>query len=141
MAKVILRNHWFAPNGQLFRRSDTKKGPPREIPDSMVYAEDGRSQLPTSALIMPDDYVTDVSVQSADTISEHRKMMDANDPMKMAALAQAKVLAEAEENRLEQKELNRIKFEAELAAEKQTEKDRLVAVEMKAKAAKSEKGK
>ena len=141
MAKVILRNHWWAPDGQLYRRSDTKKGPPRDIPDSLVYGDDHESQLPSTALIVPEDYVTEVVVKDADTISEHRKLLDANDPLKMAALAQAAVLAEADKDRLERKERNRLKFEAELAAEKQVEEDRLADVEKKAKAAKSGKGK
>ena len=46
MAKVVLRNNWFAPNAQLFRKSRTKKGPPVDIPDELV------PYLPTTAIVI-----------------------------------------------------------------------------------------
>ena len=99
MAKVILRNHWYAPNEQLFRKSVTKKGPPVDISDELV------PYLPSMAKIVSDDYVTPEPGKSADTLSEHRKMLDANDPSKAAAMAEIAVFDKAQ------------KFQAELAAE------------------------
>ena len=58
MTKVLLRNGWVAPNGMLYRKSDSRKGPPRDIPASVVFDAEGKSLLPSTAEIVDDDYVT-----------------------------------------------------------------------------------
>lgn len=119
MVQVLLMNHWNAPSSRLFRKSLSKKGPPVDIPADLVYDENGKSQLPSSAIIVDDDYQTPAPVKSADTLSEHRKMLDANDPARAAALAEGDVRAKAEADLAAQREENKRKFNVELAAEKQ----------------------
>ncbi len=121
MALVIFpRNHWYAPNGQLFRKSATKKGPPIEVPEHLlVKNEQGKYKyLPSSAVVVSDDYVTPTPASkrgSIDTLSEFaksatgvdesREMTDAADFGKAEALAQIAIQDKAQ------------KFQDELAEE------------------------
>ncbi len=91
MASVILQNNWFAPNGQLFRRSVSKQGPPVDIPDHMVEF------LPKSARVVPKDYETPdpKKMKDPDTISEHRRILDELDPARAAMEAEGKIHEEA----------------------------------------------
>lgn len=113
MAKVILRNGWWAPNAQLFRKSLTKKGPPVDIPDSLLDPDLPNMGLPSTAKLVPDSYEGLKPVESADTFSEHRKLLDANDPVRAAGAAEEEAKRKAEANRVKAAE----KFQAELAAE------------------------
>ena len=104
MALVIFpRNHWYAPNGQLFRKSATKKGPPLEVPEELL------PYLPTTAVIVKGDYITPVPASkrgSIDTLSEFaksatgvdesREMTDATDFGKAEALAQIAIQDKAQ---------------------------------------------
>lgn len=106
MAKVILMNHWNAPGSRLFRKSVTKKGPPLDIPDELVPF------LPSTAKIVPDDYVTPTKAKSADTFSEHRKMLDAHDLERAAMKEEGEVRAQAEV------EVKKAAFQRQLDSEK-----------------------
>ena len=111
MAKVILRNHWnCAQAKRLFRKGATKKTAV-EIPDQFLPL------LPSTAVIVHDDYVEPVPEVSPDTLSEHRKLMDGNDPARAAAEAMAKLEAEAQETQENQRRENAAKHQADLAAE------------------------
>jgi len=118
MVKVILLNGWNGPD-RFYRKSVTKKGPPVDIPHNVVFNGEGKSRLPSTAKIVSDDYVTPLVKPGVDTFSEfnqmteHREMLDANDPDKAAMVAQSKAVEEADAYRLVQK----AKFDAELAAE------------------------
>jgi len=92
MAKVILMNGWNAPGDRFFRKSPTKSGPPVDIPDEYLEF------LPTTAKIVSDDYVMPVKEEKhVNTLSEHRKMLDANDPIRDAFAAEAAVRVKAAE--------------------------------------------
>ena len=115
MAKVILMNHWFAPGDRLFRKSATKMGPPVEVPDEYL------GFLPTTAKIVPDDYVVPKKEDKVvNTLSEYRKLVDANDPARAAMVAEGEVrkqVAEADTRTKAQVKAdtqaeNRAKFEA-----------------------------
>ena len=115
MAKVILRAGWFAPNGVLYRKSAARTGPPVDIPDYIVFDNEGKSRLPTSAKLVDDDYVTPEPQRvSADTFSEHQKMLSANDPRRAAMESQGAAMVEADQTLAD----NRARHQAELAAEK-----------------------
>ena len=135
MAKVILLNGWFA-NGVLYRKSVTKKGPPVDIPDDVVFDSEGKSRLPSTARIVSDDYETPLVKPGVDTFSEHRAELDANDPDRAAAVAQSEAVEKAEQNLRDQRMANKAKldrdqamqqaenkrkFNAELAAEEAAE--------------------
>ena len=109
MAKVILMNHWFAPGDRLFRKSATKMGPPVEVPDEYL------GFLPTTAKIVPDDYVVPKEEDKVvSTLSEYRKLLDANDPARAAMTAEGEIrkqVAEAD-----------IRTKAQVKADKQAEK-------------------
>lgn len=111
MAKVILQNNWFGPNGQLFRRSLSKQGPPVDIPDRLVH------QLPKTARVVSDTYETPERMTDPDTISEHRKMLDENDPERAAMEAEGKMQREAEANLKAQRAANLKKTREALLAE------------------------
>ena len=89
MAKVILKNNWNAPGSHLFRKSATRKGPPVDIPDALVPF------LPSTAQVVPDDYVTPEPVKGPETLSE------AADLLRAAAVSQETVRAKAEDFRQE----------------------------------------
>ena len=92
MAKVILANHWFAPGDRLFRKSATKNGPPVDIPDDYLEF------LPTTAKIVPDDYVMpEKGDKSPVTISEYRKMLDAHDLARAGMVEEGAIRKEAAE--------------------------------------------
>ena len=92
MAKVILMNHWFAPGDRLFRKSATKNGPPVDIPDDYL------DFLPTTAKIVPDDYVMPEKEDKGPvTISEYRKMLDAHDLARAGMAEEGAIRKEAEE--------------------------------------------
>ncbi len=117
MIKVILRNGWYGPDGVFYRKSATRKGPPVDIPDDVVLDAEGRSRLPSTAVVVSDDYVTPMPVRSADTLSEHRKMIDQTDPARAAAAAE-RAAAEAAGQALDaQRVKNAEKFRKDLAAE------------------------
>ena len=125
---VLLRNHFYAPSGVLYRKSATRKGPPVEIPAEY------RDRLPSSAQVVAEDYVTPAPQRvSADTLSEHRKMLDEGDPAKQAAASQMAAASQAEQDLLKQQEENRIKFQEELAAEKRATREKLDAAKLKKK--------
>ncbi len=111
MAKVILRNNWWARD-HLYRRGGTKLTAVH-IPDELV------PHLPKSAKVVADEYVEPAPEpeKSPDTLSEHRKMLDANDPTRAAMKAQAEVVAEAQETQENQRRERAAKFQAEVAAE------------------------
>ena len=147
MAKVILKNPWFAPGGRLFRKSVTKKGPPVDIPDDLLTDAKGKSMLPSTAKIVPDDYVTPMKQKSADTLSEHRKMLDAGDTQRRAMEEEGAIRAQAEFDAAKAKA--EVEAEAQAKADAET-KDTDVEAEMKkaafqkqldADAEKSKKGK
>ena len=116
MVKVILLNGWNAPD-RFYRKSVSKKGPPVDIPHSVVYDEEGKSRLPSTAKIVSDEYVTPVVKPGVDTLSEYRKELDANDPERAAMVAASEAVAEADAGRLASQVENKRKFDAELAAE------------------------
>ncbi len=130
MAKVILMNGWFAPGDRLFRKSPTKKGPPVDIPDEYLEF------LPTTAIIVPEDYVVPAKEDKVvNTLSEHRKLLDANDPARAAMAAEGEVrkqVAEAEaktkaqvrvDKQAEKKAKFEEKAEAKAVAERKRQKD------------------
>ncbi len=127
MAKVILANHWFAPGDRLFRKSPTKKGPPVDIPDDYLEF------LPTTARIVPDDYVVpEKEEKSPVTISEYRKMLDRHDLARAAMVEEGAIRKEAEEAdtrtraqvKAEKKAEKKDKFEAKAKEKTDAEKDR-----------------
>lgn len=107
MAKVLLANHWFTRFGYLIRKSVTKRGPPVEVPDELI------DELPSTAKVVDDDYVTPEPVRVPDTLSEHQKMLSAHDPARAAAESQGAAVAEADRTLAE----NRAKFQEDLTAE------------------------
>ena len=114
MALVILRDAWFAANGVLYRKSATRRGPPVDIPDNVIFDSEGKSRLPSSAEIVDSGYVTPEPTRiNVDTLSEYSKMLTANDPARAAAESHAKVVAEADQTLAE----NAAKHQADLAAE------------------------
>ncbi len=118
MAKVILQNNWFAPNGQLFRRSLSKQGPPADIPDRLVH------QLPKTARVVSDTYETPERMTDPDTISEHRKMLDENDPERAAMEAEGKIHEEAAAHEKARRANSRKSFGEALLAENAKEVSR-----------------
>ena len=112
MAKVILRNNWWAPGLHLYRRGGSKLTAVH-IPDELV------PHLPSTAKVVSDEYVEPAPEpeKSPDTLSEHRKMLDANDPTRAAMQAQAAVVAEAQETQENQRRERAVKFQAEVAAQ------------------------
>lgn len=132
MAKVILLNGWFA-DGVLYRKSVTKKGPPVDIPDNIVFDADGKSRLPSTAKIVSDDYVTPLVKPGVDTFSEHRAELDANDPDRAAAVAQSVAIEKAEQTQRDQQAANKARFDAELAAEAVASDDGMQQTESKPK--------
>ena len=116
MVKVILVNGWNSPT-MFYRKSVSKKGPPVDIPHSVVYDKDGKSLLPSTAKIVSDDYVTPVVKPGVDTLSEYRKELDANDPDRAAMVAASEAVEKADAERLAEQTENKRKFDAELAAE------------------------
>ena len=125
---IFPRQGWYAPNGRLFRKSDTKKGPPLEVPERLIAKnERGKYKyLPSSAVVVSDDYVTPMPAPkrgSIDTLSqfgnsmveadESREVIDAADPGKAEAEAQIVMMEKADQTLAE----NRAKHQAELVAE------------------------
>lgn len=105
--KVILRHNFFTPVGR-FKRSPGRLGPPVDVPDYL------RDQLPSTAKIVPDNYVTpEKKIKKVETLSEAASMLG-QDPIKASLEAQAKAQEEAEANR----QANAKKFQQELADEK-----------------------
>ena len=127
MAKVILMNGWFAPGARFFRKSATKRGPPVEIPDEYLEF------LPTTARIVPEDYVTpEKEEKSPVTISEYRKMLDAHDLARAGMAEEGAIRAEAAEADLktkaqvkaDKKAEAKEKFEVKAGKKATAEKDR-----------------
>ena len=115
MVKVLLRNGWWAPNGTLYRKSDTRKGPPVDIPADVVFDAEGKSRLPSTAEIVDDDYKTPPPKRvSVETFSEHRGMMVSGDPNRAAMISQGQAQERAEQALAEKA----VKHQADLAAEK-----------------------
>lgn len=89
-----------------------------DIPDSVIYDKDGKSRLPSTAKIVDEDYVTPEPKRvSADTFSEHQKMLSAYDPDRAAAESQARAVEESEKTLAE----NAAKHQADLVAEAKEE--------------------
>ncbi len=102
MAKVILRNGWYAPDNKLYKKSESRKGPPVEIPDELCVRSVGGKKdkegkfpykyLPTTAKVVDEDY------EMLDkTERGHREVLDSLDIDRSAALAEAAIRLEAEE--------------------------------------------
>ena len=126
MALVIFpRNGWYSPDGTLYRKSASKKGPPQEVPEHlMAKNEQGKYKyLPSSAVVVSDDYVTplpaskrgsiDTLSEFAKSVDESREVTDAADLGKAEAVAQIELSAQADETLA----TNAAKHQAALAAE------------------------
>ncbi len=102
MAKVILLNGWFAPDSKLYKKSESKKGPPVEIPDELCVRNVGGKKdkegkfpykyLPTTAKVVDEDYK-----MLDKTERGHREVLDSLDIDRSAALAEAAIRLEADE--------------------------------------------
>ncbi len=129
MAKVILMNHWFAPGDRLFRKSATKMGPPVEVPDEYL------DFLPTTAKIVPDDYVAPKKEDKVvSTLSEYRKLVDANDPARAAMVAEGEVRKQVAEADIRTKAQVKADTQAENRAKFEKKAKEKIAAERKRQA-------
>lgn len=111
MAKVVFQNNWLAPNGHLFRKSPTKQGPPVDVPENMVEF------LPKTARLVPKDYETPEKTVDPDTISEHRRILDAHDPVRAAMEAESTLQAQTKVAEDTQRAVKQANFKQDLLDE------------------------
>lgn len=122
MAKVILRNSWYAPDNKLYKKSETRQGPPVEVPDELcVRATKGQKDkkgnypylyLPTTAEVVSEDYKLLDKTELG-----HREILESLDIDRAAATA---------ENAMRKDVAFQEKLAAEAKAEAEAERAKIV---------------
>ena len=119
--KVLLKRNWFTPFGR-FKKSATKKGPPVEIPDSLL------KRLPSDAEIVDDEGVVVPKLVDEGMTMREAAEVEGMDVARVSAEAEAIVHENAgmpvRKNIIEQVRANAVAFQKELDVENAEPKKR-----------------